>query len=66
MVRARTVASQFVRRAANKSRLKRRRPRDAGNRRQRRCENFAPKTEVIGIIPIVDDVLARPNLRQLE
>jgi hypothetical protein len=53
-----------VRRAASKSRLKRRRPSGVGNRRQRRCENFAPKAEVIGIIEVVDDVLAGSNLCQ--
>ena len=42
-----------------------RRRRFVARRRQRRCENSAPKAEIIGIIPIPDDVLARSNLRQL-
>jgi len=37
----------------------------AGSRRQRRCEDFAPKAEVIGKIPIPDDVPARANSGQL-
>ena len=43
----------------------RRKRRFGGRRRQRRCENCAPKAEVIGIIPFPDDIPAGANSGQL-